>query len=83
MAQIEQNNIIFNSVKDKGGVTVGTGPIRINGQNSFGENSKDIVNAVDIDWNGAQVEENVTLNSTGDLLSWIKIKGGNRGGTIL
>ena len=53
MAQIEQNNIIFNSVKDKGGVTVGTGPIRINGQNSFGENSKDIVNAVDIDWNGA------------------------------
>ena len=30
-----------------------------------------VINALEIDWNGAQVEENVTLNSTGDLLSWI------------
>ena len=67
MVQIEQNNIIFNSVKDKGGVTVGTGPIRINGQNSFGENSKGIVNAVDIDWNGAQVDNN-TINTTGEII---------------
>ena len=40
-------------------------------------------NAVEIDWNGAQVEDNVTLNSIGDLLSWIKTKGGNGGGTIM
>ena len=30
------------------------------------------INAVDIDWNAAQPEENVTINSTGELLSWIK-----------
>ena len=40
-------------------------------------------NAVEIDWNSAQVEDNVTINNTGDLLSWIKTKGGNGGGTIL
>ena len=45
-----------------------------------GRDTRKFINAVDIDWNGAQVEENVTLNSTGDLLSWIKTKGG--GGTI-
>ena len=30
------------------------------------------VNAVDINWNGAQVDNNVTITTTGELLSWIK-----------
>ena len=30
------------------------------------------VNAVDIDWNAAEVGENIIINSTGDLLAWIK-----------
>jgi uncharacterized repeat protein (TIGR02543 family) len=32
------------------------------------------INAVDIDWNGAEVEDNVVINTTGELLSWIKTK---------
>ena len=31
-----------------------------------------IINAVDIDWNGAIVGENKTINTTGELLSWVK-----------
>ena len=31
-----------------------------------------VVNAVSIDWNGAEVDENVVINTTGQLLSWIK-----------
>ena len=30
------------------------------------------INAVDIDWNGANVGENIELNTTGDLLNWIE-----------
>ena len=30
------------------------------------------INAVDIDWNGANVGENIKLNTTGDLLNWIE-----------
>ena len=32
------------------------------------------VNAIEIDWNGAEVDENTVLNTTGDLLTWIKTK---------
>ena len=31
-----------------------------------------IVNAIDIDWNGAELEENLTLNNTSDLLNRVK-----------
>ena len=31
-------------------------------------NWKPVVNAVDIDWNGAKIGENKTLNTTGELL---------------
>ena len=80
MANINQNGINFNNYKTTGW-ELGGNPLRmpIQGPDEDGG----IINAVDIDWNGAQVEENVTINSTGDLLSWIKTKGGNGGGTIL
>ena len=38
-----------------------------------------IVNGIDIDWNGAQVEENVEINNTAELLNWIKNKTGQSG----
>ena len=77
-----QNGITFNSVKT-GVLPMSQWPtFSLKKQEGVDEDGG-IINAVDIDWNGAQVEENVTLNSTGDLLSWIKIKGGNGGGTIL
>ena len=45
-------------------------------QNLINQNREDAggfsINAVDIDWNGAQVSNNVTIKTTGELLSWIK-----------
>jgi hypothetical protein len=31
-----------------------------------------VINAIDIDWNGAQVEEDKVINTTSELLKWIK-----------
>ena len=33
-----------------------------------------IVEALDINWNGAEVEDGVVINTTGELLNWIKSK---------
>ena len=33
-----------------------------------------ILNAVEIDWNGVEVDEGVVLNTTSDLLNWIKTR---------
>ena len=73
---ITQDNIEFSKVKDSGIFTAsgkyshssnndGTGrfDISMNGD----EISKSI-NAVEIDWNGAQIDDNDTINSTGDLI---------------
>lgn len=54
MANITQNGVYFNNYKNRGGQTIGGGPIRINGQQGPDEDGG-IINAVDIDWNGAQV----------------------------
>jgi hypothetical protein len=35
-----------------------------------------IVNGVDIDWNSIEVEDGLVLNTTADLINWIKTKGG-------
>ena len=80
MATIRQNNIDFTNVQDSN-IFAASGKYSISmnddGTGKFdttlsGDEITPSFNAVEIDWNGAQVEENVTLNSTGDLLSWIK-----------
>ena len=79
MAQKTQDGITFSSYKDKGGQTIGVGPIRINGQQGPDEYGG-IINVFDIDWNGAQLslpEElnlgtNITINTTGQLLNTIR-----------
>lgn len=46
----------------------------INGMNGRKEDGvKYFVNAVEIDWNGAVVGENKTLNTTGEVLSSYKV----------
>jgi len=35
-----------------------------------------LVNGLDIDWNGIEVEDGLVLNTTADLINWIKTKGG-------
>lgn len=86
---INQNGINF-AVETGGKTHAGWGKKYTNANNILDgvydpdpQNIEKSINAVEIDWNGAQIEDNVIINSTGDLLSWIKTKGGNGGGTIL
>jgi len=38
-----------------------------------------LINSVDIDWNGVEVEDGLVLNTTSDLINWIKSKGSGGG----
>ena len=75
MAQTIQNNIKFNNIYKDGGVKCGDTLI----QSTWNPNAEypsdynfPLINAVDIDWNGAEADENTTINTTGELLAWIK-----------
>lgn len=71
MAQYTDNtsNIIYNNVS--GGTKVSK---LTNGSTDFElEDIVPVVNAVEIDWNGAVVGENKTLNTTGEVLSSYKV----------
>lgn len=66
------DNIVFNNIKSVGEI-VGSAPISFN-NSSPGSDTElgGIINAIDIDWNGAQIDDNVTINNTGELLNYIK-----------
>ena len=83
-----KNGINFNDVKSPG-VYHASGPIGLNGSYSIegGEitninSNLSLINAVDIDWNNAQVDPGVEIKTTGDLLRWIKSKASSSTGTI-
>ena len=70
-----QNGIKFENIYKSGGVSIGDTLI----QSSF--NSEEdipsvtnfpLINAIDIDWNSANVGNNKVINTTGELISWIK-----------
>lgn len=74
----KRNNITFGNVS-KAGSHLASGPLGLNGKyrdsgGTIDNINEDLIiyNAIDINWNGAQVGDGVTLNTTGDLLSWIK-----------
>ena len=76
MAQINQGGIQFNQVKTVG-VATDQWPFRLSGQTGPDEDGG-VINAVDIDWNGAVLPNgdiengtSVTINTTGDLLKLI------------
>lgn len=76
MATTGQNGINFNNYKSQSGSTINIGqwPLVLAGQTGPDEDGG-IINAVDIDWNGAKpgIDEGVTgINTTGELLSNIK-----------
>jgi hypothetical protein len=81
MAKYTEKGIVFNKVYD-GNTKIETSPITVkntynvsNGQVSFaGGDMHCLVNAVDIDWNGAQIDSNTELNSTAEVLNWVKNK---------
>ena len=64
MAQFNQNGINFNNYKTIGWELNGN-PLRLPIQGP--DEDGGIINAVDIDWNGAQVDNN-TINTTGEIL---------------
>lgn len=85
MAQVVINGITFGSVRAKSTGT-GIGDIlvqsNVNGRKvSAYVQSEDfykLVNAIDIDWNGAVVDGDTVINDTADLLSWIQSKSGQQ-----
>lgn len=68
MAKVIQDNITFNNVKTAG-VGMGQWPIYLLGQQGP-DSDGGVINAVDIDWNGAEVGSS-TINTTGQLLKKI------------
>ncbi|MBR1789925.1 MAG: hypothetical protein IJ762_12225 [Bacteroidaceae bacterium] len=69
MAQINQNGINFNNVKTAG-VEMGQWPFFLAGQQGPDADGG-IVNAVDIDWNGAVIN-GATMTTSGELVNAIK-----------
>lgn len=74
------NNIEFTNVQEPG-IEVESAPIGMLNNYSYSNNNQNItkgnkyiVNAIDIDWNGAKIDENTTINTTGELISWISSK---------
>ena len=75
MAIIEQNNINF--TVPVGGKTHAGWDKKYTNTNNLLDGFYDpdpsavemSINAIEIDWNGAEVDENVTINTTGELLS--------------
>ena len=75
MAQTIQNNIRFGNIYKDSGVRIGDTLIQTSWDPNSeypSENNYPLINAVDIDWNGAEVDEDKVINTTGDLLAWIK-----------
>lgn len=81
---MEFNGITYNNVKVNQGLALSTGPINIAGLvGTDPDDGTGIINAIDIDWNGAELESliknktvknklsNLTINTTSDLLKLI------------
>ena len=76
----KDKDIRFNKVKNPQ-TLINVGPIGIKDRLHINDNNVDniddnkpLINAIDIDWNGAEVDDNLELNTTADLLAWIKSK---------
>ena len=73
---ITQDTIEFSKVKDSGIFTASGKYSRSTNNDSNvrfdismnGDEISKSINAVEIDWNGAQIDDNVMINSTGDLI---------------
>ena len=83
MATTTQSGIQFTNIYKDGGIKHGDTLIQNTWKASSAYPSDDnfpLVNAVDIDWNGAKLGS-TTINTTGDLLSYISSKVGSGSGS--
>lgn len=83
MKNFTQNGILFNKYRESSdGLAIGAAPILVSGQEGVDSEFGGIVNAVDIDWNAADLQSAVSqasantsedlsitgINTTGDLI---------------
>ena len=82
MATIQQNNINFTNVKSDP-IFAAIGKFSKSGNDDgtahfdtslSGDEIAKSFNSIEIDWNGAEIDENTTINTTGELLSYVKEK---------
>lgn len=82
-----ENEVNFDSVKIPQ-ILYEHGPLGRKGKIEYNDDevthidSKPFINAVDIDWNGIEIENNNRINTTADLINWIKSRStGSSGGS--
>lgn len=82
-----ENEVNFDSVKIPQ-ILYEHGPLGRKGKIEYNDDEvthiddKPFINAVDIDWNGIEVENNNRINTTADLINWIKSRStGSSGGS--
>ena len=82
-----ENGVNFDSVKIPQ-ILYEHGPLGRKGKIEYNDDEvthiddKSFINAVDIDWNGIEVENNNRINTTADLINWIKSRStGSSGGS--
>ena len=69
---IDSNGINFTNIS-LGAATMIGGKITNSSENKIAAGKGNpIVDAVSIDWNGMEIDENTIINTTGQLISWIK-----------
>lgn len=81
MATYEQNGIKFKKVNPAIipiGAQVGAAKYVIDEDNKITK-AIPVINAIDINWNEAQIDSETTIKTTGDLLHYININGGTKG----
>lgn len=84
MSEVIINNVKFKNVPDKRyGTKIGdmltqsnVGMSQTVSDYILSDDFYALVNGVDIDWNSIEVEDGLVLNTTADLINWIKTKGG-------
>ena len=75
MKTFTQDGVVFNKYRESSeGQAVGIAPILVNEQEGVSAKFGGIINAVDIDWNGAEVDDihDHDINTTGQLINYIK-----------
>lgn len=75
MKEFTQNGVVFNKYRESSeGQAIGVAPILVSGQEGVDAEFGGIINAVDIDWNGAEIDNirDHDINTTGQLINYIK-----------
>ena len=74
MSTLIQNGIEFSNLNMQGALLIPGKVTTSSAAKTAAGKGTPAVDAVNIDWNGAVVDENVVINTSGELISWIKNK---------